>query len=117
MKLIIFLLFCIVFLLKTTSSTPVKTKNGSKLECNLSQELVEEIANYTSVANRIIEAALGEYANVTYNTLAEFVDTFGPRMTGSQALDDSIDFLVKNLTAAGLENVHTEEASVPIWTR
>lgn len=49
--------------------------------------------------------------------MAEFVDKFGPRMTGSKNLDDAIDFLVNKLKSVELENVHTENALVPRWER
>lgn len=38
-------------------------------------------------------------------------------MSSTQALEDSIDFLVKELHVAGLENVHTESAPVLHWER
>lgn len=52
-----------------------------------------------------------------YTSLAELTDTFGARMTGTQNLDDAIDYMVKKMTDAGLDNVHTENATVPHWER
>lgn len=44
-------------------------------------------------------------------------DRFGGRMSGSQALEDAIDYMVVELKKAGLDNVHTENATVPHWER
>lgn len=45
------------------------------------------------------------------------VDKFGGRMSGSQNLENAIDYMVETMKAAGLDNVHTENASVPHWER
>lgn len=44
-------------------------------------------------------------------------DKFGARMTGSQSLEDAIDYMVDEMKKAGLDNVHTENATVPHWER
>lgn len=44
-------------------------------------------------------------------------DKFGARMTGSQSLEDAIDYMVDEMHKAGLDNVHTENATVPHWER
>lgn len=49
--------------------------------------------------------------------LAELTDTFGARMTGTQSLEDAIDYMVKQMQKAGLDNVYTEKAIVPKWER
>lgn len=38
-------------------------------------------------------------------------------MTGSKSLEDSIDYMLAKFTEIGLDNVHTENASVPHWER
>jgi carboxypeptidase Q len=38
-------------------------------------------------------------------------------MSGSDALEGAIDYVVETMNAGGMENVHTEEAKVPHWTR
>lgn len=48
--------------------------------------------------------------------LAELTDTIGPRMSGSQALEDAIDFVLGQMKAAGLPT-HTQNVSVPHWER
>lgn len=73
---------------------------------------------YKPVANSIIDYLTSESDGkyLAYNRLAYITDRFGHRMTGSAALDNTIDFLVKNLTAEGFD-VHTETAEVPGWVR
>lgn len=50
-------------------------------------------------------------------SLAEFVDTFGARMSCTDNLNNATDYMLAALRSAGLENVHTENASVPDWDR
>ncbi|XP_042880832.1 carboxypeptidase Q-like [Penaeus japonicus] len=76
-----------------------------------------------------------------YNILAELVDTFGPRdgtqtfffycrsdlfiiirncnlfQTGSGQLEAAIDWMLEKSHEEGLENIHTEDVSVPHWVR
>lgn len=44
-------------------------------------------------------------------------DKFGSRMTGSSSLENAIDYMVDEMKKAGLDNVHTENATVPHWER
>lgn len=67
---------------------------------------------------RILQAVLakgGPQAGKTYSSLATFVDRFGPRMTGSQSLEDAIDYMITRLKKEGHQNVHGEEVEVPVW--
>lgn len=45
------------------------------------------------------------------------VDKFGARMTGSPSLEKAIDYVVDEMKAAGLSNVHTQDVVVPNWVR
>lgn len=87
-------------------------------ECNLSEELKQEIHSHRSVVEQIIRAAVnGVYKGRTWRTLAKFVDTFGSRIAGSENLENSIDYMVDVLKKNKLDNVHTEPALVPKWVR
>lgn len=70
---------------------------------------------YRDVANRLTRAALADSA--TYDRLAYFTDTFGPRLSGSANLERAIDWVVEEMKRDGLENVHTEPVMVPHWVR
>jgi len=90
----------------------------AKEECNLNPSLIEEIASYKDIANRIIQEVLhGSYKGRAYADLEHFVDTFGPRFSGTRHLEDAIDFMLDRMKNNFLENVHGELASVPQWVR
>ena len=71
--------------------------------------------HYRAVADSIIHAAVADSA--AWNRLAEMVDTYGNRITGSQALEQSIDWIVARMRSDGLQQVRTEPVMVPHWVR
>lgn len=73
------------------------------------------MAPYRDAADRIIEAALADSA--AWNRLAYLTDTFGPRFSGTQALEDALDWILEEMEADGLENVRGEPVMVPRWVR
>ncbi len=75
-----------------------------------------DLAPYRAPADRIIEAALADSA-AAYDRLAVMVDTYGHRLSGSQALEDAIDWMLAEMAADGLDNVHGEAVMVPHWVR
>ncbi|KAL1444634.1 hypothetical protein MTO96_029736 [Rhipicephalus appendiculatus] len=84
----------------------------------LPSKLVREIRSYQPTVDKIIDTVVhGDEQNVTYDELAKFVDTFGPRPSGSKSLEDSIDYMFDMLRGQGLDFVHTENASVVNWQR
>ncbi|KMQ89450.1 plasma glutamate carboxypeptidase-like protein [Lasius niger] len=86
--------------------------------CHLSNTLIEEIDSYAPMVQRIInETMQGSFKGNTWQDLAMFVDKFGPRFTGTQVLEDAIDYVLNKSTSLGLENVHGEPATVPRWVR
>ena len=74
-----------------------------------------DVAPYRAAAEQIIEAALADSA--AYDRLGIMVDTYGHRLSGSQALEDAIDWMLAEMEADGLENVRGEEVMVPHWVR
>lgn len=70
---------------------------------------------YDDEARRITERALADEA--AFERLAYLVDTFGPRFSGTQSLEDAIDWVLDEMAADGLENVRGEEVMVPRWVR
>ncbi|EZA49732.1 Plasma glutamate carboxypeptidase [Ooceraea biroi] len=86
--------------------------------CQLSNTLIEEIDSYAPLVQRIINETLeGSFKGTTWQDLATFVDKFGPRFTGTQVLEDSIDYVLNKSVSLGLENVHGETVTVPRWVR
>lgn len=77
-----------------------------------------EIAGYYDVAKAIIDLAVyGKAQNRSYERLAVFADTIGPRLSGSANLDAAIKYMYNALQKDGLENVHLEPVKVPHWER
>lgn len=72
-------------------------------------------AEYQAVANRIIAAATADSA--AWSKLAELTDTFGHRISGSESLEQAIDWIIGRMTREGLANVRGEPVMVPRWVR
>jgi carboxypeptidase Q len=70
---------------------------------------------YQAIADRIIAAATADSA--AWNKLAELTDTFGHRLSGSEALERAIDWMIAQMKQEGLENVRGEPVMVPRWIR
>jgi carboxypeptidase Q len=70
---------------------------------------------YREPAARLVgEALSGRFA---WERLALISDTFGNRLSGSQSLEDTIQWAAQEMKKDGLENVHTEPVKVPHWVR
>ncbi len=54
---------------------------------------------------------------VAWERLSALVDRFGPRFSGSEALEASLDWILAGMEADGLENVRAEPVMVPRWVR
>ncbi|KAJ8932974.1 hypothetical protein NQ314_014305 [Rhamnusium bicolor] len=94
------------------------TFTKSEDECNLSQELIDEIRSYQTVVDKIIDATTnGQFKGATFKELATFVDKFGARLSGTRSLEDSIDYLLDLMKSYGVQNVHGEDVQVPLWVR
>lgn len=70
---------------------------------------------YQAAADRIIAAATGDSA--AWTKLAELTDGFGHRLSGSDALERAIDWIIARMKSEGLENVRGEPVMVPRWVR
>ncbi len=70
---------------------------------------------YRAAADSLIDAALRDSA--AYNRTALLVDRFGHRFSGSQSLEDAIDWILEEMRRDGLENVRGEPVMVPHWVR
>jgi len=70
---------------------------------------------YQAIADRIVAAATADSA--AWNKLAELTDGFGNRLSGSDALERAIDWILARMKSEGLANAHTEPVMVPKWVR
>jgi carboxypeptidase Q len=96
-----------------TSSTAERSPSvGPTSSTAVPQSLAEQ---YREVADRLIDAALDDH--FAWERLALLTDTFGPRLSGTQNLEDALDWVLEQMAADGLENVHAEPVMVPRWVR
>jgi carboxypeptidase Q len=70
---------------------------------------------YRDPAARLLGEAMS--TRFAWERLAYIGDTFGNRLSGSQALEDAIEWAVAEMKRDGLENVHTEPVKIPHWVR
>lgn len=66
-------------------------------------------------AQRLTSHALGKTR--AWERLAFVADRYGHRLSGSQALEDTIDWAVQTMAADGLSDARREEVMVPHWVR
>ena len=70
---------------------------------------------YQDIAEKLITASLADSA--AYNRLAYVCDTFGPRLSGSDNLENAIDWILEEMEQDGFSNVRGEKVKVPVWIR
>ena len=73
------------------------------------------VENYRGDARKL--TGLAQSSDFAWRRLAEVTDTFGPRFSGTQALERAIDWAVAEMKKDGLENVRKEPVMVPRWVR
>ncbi|KAF6214683.1 hypothetical protein GE061_009426 [Apolygus lucorum] len=92
-------------------------RSSSTSQCP-SAHLTKEIRSYEPIARKIMDAVIkGRFSGEVWNELATFVDKFGPRMSGTRNLERAIDYMVDRSRSFGLDNVRTENVTVPHWFR
>ena len=70
---------------------------------------------HQSDGKKLIEMALSDTAG--FLRLGEMCDTFGPRFSGTDNLEKALDWILEEMKADGLENVHAEDVMIPKWVR
>jgi len=70
---------------------------------------------YRPIAERLVAASRS--SDFAWDRLAELTDTYGPRLSGSENLEQAIDWAVRTMQADGLERVRKEPVMVPKWVR
>ena len=73
------------------------------------------ISAYHDDANAIIDAAMND--DKAFQKLTNFVDQYGPRFSGTETLENSIDWIVGNMKQQPFDRVATQEVMVPRWVR
>ena len=72
-------------------------------------------ARYHDAATRIIAAALADSS--AYDRLGRLVDGNGHRLSGSVALERTIDWVLAEMKRDGLDKPRTQPVKVPHWVR
>ena len=70
---------------------------------------------YRPAAQRIIQRAQADSS--AWNTLAELTDRFGHRLSGSESLENAIDWILAEMKKDGFDAVRGEPVMVPHWVR
>jgi carboxypeptidase Q len=86
---------------------------ASNLQAQMESEKLDH--NYDEIANRIIEAAMAD--TTAFESLSYMCDVFGPRLSGSDNLENALDWIVEEMKKDGLINVGREPVMVPHWVR
>ena len=73
------------------------------------------VARYRAAADSLIGAATRDTA--AFARLGYLVDTFGPRFSGTPALERAIDWTLAEMRRDGLDSVRGEPVMVPRWVR
>ncbi|XP_053600178.1 carboxypeptidase Q-like isoform X2 [Plodia interpunctella] len=107
----------LLYLVYQVQSIPRK-KSYSETNCkDYTSDLYNEIASYKNVVQYILDYTTGPFKGKTYSELAKFVDKFGPRPSGSDTLEQSIDYMIQLTRDEDINNIVTEELEVPHWVR
>ncbi|XP_030022999.1 carboxypeptidase Q isoform X1 [Manduca sexta] len=110
--------FIFVVASSVIASAHVLPKDSDECQIILGKDLIDEIWSYESVKDEILQYVLeGEFKDKTYDELAKFVDKFGARPSGSEVLEQSIDYMIELTREEDLQDIITEELEVPHWVR
>ena len=69
--------------------------------------------NYSDISLRIISEALSD--STAYQRLAYLCDSFGPRLSGSKNLENSINWIIDEMKKDGFDRVEGQRVKVPTW--
>ena len=79
------------------------------------EENLVDLKKYVPIANRIIEATRKQ--NDSYLKLQELCDDIGHRLSGSDSLNQALDWAVRRMQQDGHQNVRQEKVLVRKWVR
>ncbi len=77
------------------------------------QHLVKQ--NIKETSDKLIKSALAN--NLGFERLAHLTDYYGPRLSGSEVLEQGIDWVVQEMEKDGFDRVWTQPVTVPHWVR
>lgn len=117
--LLLFIVIISVLFVRFRSSSTSNTREENVVKvCSLSKNLKKEIDSYKGVLNRIVNTAVnGSFKGFVWEELGNFVDKFGSRFSGTESLENSINYMLEKSRNLSLENVNGEPVMIPHWVR
>ncbi|OAN60751.1 carboxypeptidase [Balneola sp. EhC07] len=79
----------------------------------VSQPLVKQ--NIKETSDKLIKSALAN--DLGFERLAHLTDYYGPRLSGSEVLEQGIDWVVQEMEKDGFDRIWTQPVTVPHWVR
>lgn len=79
------------------------------------QSAQTDFSSHRDEAKKLIEAATND--EEAFQRLTYFVDKFGHRFSGSESLENSIDWIVSEMRQQPFDKVKTQKVMVPHWVR
>lgn len=80
------------------------------------KELKDEIHAKEADVKKIMDLVLnGQERHSTYDELALFCDTFGPRMSGTESLTRAVNYMMRKMKFDSKLEAHAEKAMIPRW--
>lgn len=74
-----------------------------------------DVSDFEDEAAKIIDAATS--GDEAFERLTYFADKFGPRFSGSESLERSIDWILEEMRNQDFDRVYTQKVMVPHWVR
>ena len=71
--------------------------------------------NHKDIAKKLVETSLAN--ELGFERLTYLTDYYGPRLSGSDVLEDGIDWIVEEMKKDGFDKVWTQPVMVPHWVR
>lgn len=72
-------------------------------------------SKYSGIVKRIIQEAMKDSS--AWERLAYMCDTFGARLSGSENLEQALDWIFEEMKRDGFDKVQRDEVMVPVWKR
>src|SRR5512134_604712 len=101
----------------TLSTLPALSLLGGPVlaACVVAAQPSSWLEGYRDPAARLIAESLS--SAFAWERLALLGDTFGHRLSGSEGLENAIQWAVAEMKKDGLDNVRAEPVKVPHWVR
>jgi carboxypeptidase Q len=115
LTLLIGISFLVAAIIIGLELTPNNNQQPNDTNSNNTNAIVEKyMENATTIINYMTK---GAGRGQGFDWIANVTDTFGPRKSGTPALENAIDYLVDKMKEQNFSNVHKVNATIPYWIR